>query len=161
MAKRSSDNQDYYKLRGGEVGRRTYASERQKLKQGAVSPRVGKGEKLPTEADRPAAVDARGAGAQTARKGKKRQTEKALKESEEEGRAQVVERAAEAQAPSASPDRMLPPAALSTEVADFVRHIREDLGAAQRASRELAASLADLARTPVRLVRLLRAVRAS
>ena len=156
MAKRTGENQDYYKQRGGEVGRSIYASERKKLKQGEVSPRVSPAERSPGAEGRPVAVAAKGAGTETAKRGKKRQASKASKDAEEEVRRETVERVVQSRSPSAPPERMLPPAARSTELADFTRRIREDLGVIDRSSRELLGSLADLARTPARLLHLLR-----
>jgi MoxR-like ATPase len=156
MAKRSgSETQDYFSRAGGEMGRRTYAEQRKKLKK-SLSARMSMPPNPPDAAERKGAVAAKGAAAETARRGKKRQAAKAGKKSEEDGRREVVERLVESKAHSASPTRMLPAAQRSTEVADFWRSLREDVRTLDKAAREIAGSVSDLARVPSRLWRLLR-----
>ncbi|MGI5864378.1 MAG: hypothetical protein ACOX6T_20325 [Myxococcales bacterium] len=159
MAKRGSENQDYYKLRGGEVGRRMFAEDRAKLKIGTESPRVATRPKA-TRAKKPA-VSAEGAGVETAKRAKKRKVSKSRAHDEEEVRQEIVDRMVDAHAHAAPANRQLPPAERATAVADFLRTLREDLDTIDRSARALVASLVDLARTPARLLRLMRTVRAT
>ncbi len=159
MAKRGSENQDYYKLRGGETGRRTYAEERAKLSMGSEPVRPAASPKA-AAAKKPA-VGAKGAGVETAKRAKKRRATKTRAQDEEEGRHEVIDRMVGAQAPTAPTNRQLPPAERSTEYADLLRTVREDLETIHRSARALVGSLIDLARAPMRLLRLMRPVRAT
>lgn len=156
MAKRTGENQDYYKHAGQSPSRRILARERQTLSEARASessdagggPRFGK---------KPA-VKATGAGVKTAELG---QRKRAQKQAEAIERDQVT-RMLEAEAPIAPPNRQLPAATASTELQDFMRSVAgsartaRDAGReALRASRTLRSSLGDLALAPFRLMRLL------
>ncbi|MBI5542972.1 MAG: hypothetical protein HY901_03730 [Deltaproteobacteria bacterium] len=155
MAKRTGENQDYYKHAGQDPGRRLLERERKKVSEARVS-----GEGPRGAASRKVSAKASGAATQTAELTRKRRLQREAREVEHD----EVQRMVESEAPVAPPDHMLPPARPSTEFTDLWRSVEQSAAGARRAGRgvlasltELGSSLGELLWAPVRLVRLFRA----
>ena len=155
MAKRSGENQDYYKRAGQASGRRILAKERRKLSEARASQRGG--DSLPRSEP---AAKATGAGVQTAeltrRRRERQQAERETARQALRVEHDEVQRMVEAEAPTAPPERLLPPAQPATELSDLVRSVLENGASAWGAGRTLYRSLAELVRAPLRLLRLVR-----
>lgn len=166
MAKKTGENQDYYKTAGQSSGRRILAGERRKVSEA----RAGElGGEMPPPLKKPA-VKAAGAGTQTAQiLGRRRARKEAQQQAEQLGRQaeeverDEVQRMVDSQAPAAPPERMLPPARATTELNDLWRSVQEEArtvrGSAHtlyQAGQEMVRSIGALLRTPARLVRVLR-----
>lgn len=155
MGKGSRENADYFVEDGKDLGRRNYARQKAKLSRGTAAASGSKEPSRHPDAQR-RATDIHipgpiGGGTETLRLAKQKRRAKAKKKVRQE----EAERVLATSGPAVSADRALPPATRGTMLSDLLRDVQENASIVGRAARDLYGSLGSLARTPVRLFRVI------